>query len=161
MEVILFETVPNLGLPGAVVDVAPGYFRNFLSPNGLAVEATESNQKKLQDKLKKLEAKAEEERKAARSDAEKIEEMSLTFFLKAGADGKLFGSVTNIMIAEELEKKGIEIDRHLITLPEQIKRTGKYEVDIKLHHDVDAKLTVEVEKEPDDEEEAAKARTAE
>ena len=95
MDVILFENVPNLGPQGSFASVAPGYFRNYLSPKGLAVEATESNKKRLQDKLKRLEKLAEEEAKAARSEAERLEDLTLTFELKAGEDDKLFGSVTN------------------------------------------------------------------
>jgi large subunit ribosomal protein L9 len=149
MEVILFETVPTLGTQGTVVTVAPGYFRNFLSPRGFAVEATSANKSRLQDKLKRLERLAMEEKQAAQSDADKMEALTLTFQLKAGEDDKLFGSVTSMNIAEALEKKGFTVDRHRITIPEAIKRLGQFSVEIKLHHDVVAKVKVQVEKEPD------------
>lgn len=146
MEVILFETVTNLGSQGSIVDVSPGYFRNYLSPRQLAVEATEANRSRLQDKIRRLEKQAELERQAARSDAERLEDLTLTFHLKAGEEDKLFGSVTNAMIAESLGEKGFEIDRHEISIPEPIKRLGMFTVDVHLHHDVSAKVKVLVEK---------------
>jgi large subunit ribosomal protein L9 len=150
MEVILFETVPSLGTQGTVVSVAPGYFRNFLSPRGFAVEATPANKSRLQDKVKRLERLAMEEKQAAQSDADKMEAVTLTFQLKAGEEDKLFGSVTSMNIAEALEKKGFTVDRHRITLPEAIKRLGEFTVEVKLHHDVVAKVKVVVEKEPEE-----------
>jgi large subunit ribosomal protein L9 len=147
MQVILFQTVPNLGLQGSVVKVKPGYFRNFLNPRGLAVEATDANKRRLQDKMKQLEKRAAEEVKAARTEAEKLQELTLTFRLKAGQDDKLFGSVTNVDIAAELAKQGYEIDRHRITVGEPIKRLGMFTVDVKVHHDVTAKVKILVEKE--------------
>ncbi len=149
MEVILFETVPSLGTQGAVVSVAPGYFRNFLCPRGFAVEATAANKSRLQDKVKRLERQAMEEKQAASSDAAKMEALTLTFQLKAGEDDKLFGSVTSMNIAEALAKKGFEVDRHRITIPEAIKRLGQFTIEVKLHHDVVAKVKVQVEKEQD------------
>ncbi len=146
MDVILFENVPNLGPQGSVASVAPGFFRNYLSPKGLAVEATEVNKRRLQDKLKRLEKLAEEETKAARSEAERLEDLTLTFQLKAGEDDKLFGSVTNTNIAEKLAEQGFEIDRHRIHIPEPIKRLGMFTVEAKIHHDVTAKVKVLVEK---------------
>ncbi|NQU42687.1 50S ribosomal protein L9 [bacterium] len=147
MEVILFESVPNLGLQGSIVPVKAGYYRNFLGPRGLAVEATRANVKRLQDKMKQLEKQAQEEQKAARSEAQKLEEVALTFQLKAGQEDKLFGSVTNQMIAEKLAEAGYEIDRHRISLPEPIRRLGVFTVDIRLHHEVWASVKVLVEKE--------------
>jgi large subunit ribosomal protein L9 len=151
MEVILFETVPNLGLCGSTVKVKPGYFRNFLSPQGLAVEATANNIKRHQDKVKQLERKAAEQTKSAQGIAEKMEALALTFALKAGQDDKLFGSVTNIQIAEALAAKGFEVDRHNIAIPEQIKRLGNFTVDVKLHQAVVAKVKITVEKEAETE----------
>ena len=147
MEVILFETVPNLGLCGSTVKVKPGYFRNFLSPQGLAVEATANNIKRHQDKVKQLERKAAEQTKSARGIAERMEALTLVFVLKAGQEDNLFGSVTNAQIAEELVAKGFEIDRRNINITEPIKRLGNFVVDVKLHHDVVAKVKITVEKE--------------
>ena len=146
MDVILFETVQNLGVQGSVVSVAPGHFRNFLSPRGLAVEATEANRKRLQDKLKRLERQALEEEKAARSEAERLEDLTLTFRLKSGEEDRLFGSVTNAMISEALAEQGFEVDRHRIAIPEAIKRLGMFTVEARLHHEVAAKVKVLVEK---------------
>lgn len=146
MDVILFETVHSLGVQGSVVSVAAGHFRNYLSPRGLAVEATEANRKRLQDKLKRLERQALEEEKAARSDAERLEDVTLTFRLKSGEEDRLFGSVTNGMISEALAEEGFEVDRHRIVIPEAIKRLGMFTVEARLHHEVVAKVKVLVEK---------------
>jgi len=147
MQVILFQNVHNLGTQGSVVSVTPGYFRNFLSPRGLAVEATDANKRRLEAKLKRLEKQAQEERDAAHTQARKLEEVTLTFRLKAGEEDKLFGSVTNSHIAEALAAQGHEVDRHHIVIPEPIKRLGVYTVDVRIHHDVVAKVKVQVEKE--------------
>ncbi|MBN1868774.1 50S ribosomal protein L9 [Candidatus Sumerlaeota bacterium] len=147
MDVILFENVRNVGTRGSTVSVASGYFRNYLSPRGLAVEATEENKRRLEDKVKNLERLAEEERKEARGTAEKMEDLVLTFHLKAGEEDKLFGSVTNANIAAQLAERGFEVDRHRIAIPEPIKRLGMYTVEVRVHHDVLAKVKVLVEKE--------------
>ena len=146
MDVILFETVPSLGAQGSVVSVSAGHFRNFLSPRGLAVEATSANKKRLEDKVKRLERDALEEEKAARSEAERLEDLTLTFQLKAGEDDRLFGSVTNTNVAEELAKQGYEVDRHHIVITEPIKSLGMFTVEAKLHHGVTAKIKILVEK---------------
>ena len=146
MDVILFETVPNLGSQGSIVSVAPGYFRNYLSPRGLAVEATDINKARLQDKIRRLEKQAEVERQAARGVAERLGDVTLTFRLKAGEEDKLFGSVTNTMIAEQLLENGFEVDRHNISIAEPIKRLGMFTVDVHLHTEVHAKVKVLVEK---------------
>jgi large subunit ribosomal protein L9 len=146
MDVILFENVPNIGPRGSFASVAPGYFRNYLSPKGLAVEATEINKKRLQDKVKHLEKQAEEEAKEARSEAERLEDLTLTFELKAGEDDKLFGSVTNTNIAEKLAEHDYVIDRHRISISEPIKRLGMFTVEAKIHHNVSAKIKILVEK---------------
>lgn len=147
MNVILFENVHNLGSQGSVVTVSPGYFRNFLSPKGLAVEATEANKKRLEAKVKRLQAQAQEQKNAAKSEADRLEAVTLKFRLKSGTEDRLFGSVTNVSIAEELAKEGFQIDRHHIVITEPIKRLGTFTVDVKLHHEVTAKVKVLVEKE--------------
>jgi large subunit ribosomal protein L9 len=147
MNVILFQSVDNLGPQGSVVTVAPGYFRNFLSPRGLAVEATESNRKRLDRKIKQLEGKAKEELDAARGHADAIAQQVLTFKLRSGEGDKLFGSVTTANIADALAEKGIVIDRHNISIPEPIKRLGTFTVEAKVHHGVVAKIKVVVERE--------------
>jgi large subunit ribosomal protein L9 len=147
MKVILFESVPNLGTRGSIVSVNAGYFRNFLSPRKLAVEATEANQAHLADKVKRLERLNEAELNSAKTEAQKIESQTLTFRLKAGEEDKLFGSVTSANIADALAEKGIEIDRHKIAIPEAIKRLGTHTVEVRLHHTVTANLKIVVEKE--------------
>ena len=146
MDVILFENVSNLGSQGAVVSVSPGYFRNFLAPRKLAVEATDANKKSLQDKVKRLARQADQEKLAARGEADKLAEVTLTFSLRAGEEDRLFGSVTNADIADELAKIGYVIDRHHIVIEEPIKRLGLFTVDVKMHHEVTAKVKVLVEK---------------
>ncbi|HUT25643.1 MAG TPA: 50S ribosomal protein L9 [Sumerlaeia bacterium] len=146
MDVILFETVPNLGSQGSIVSVTPGYFRNYLSPRQLAVEATEANKRRLQEKLRRFERQAQEELHAAKTEAEKLEALTLTFRLKAGEDDRLFGSVTNAQIADELAKHGYQVDRHRIAIPEPIKGLGMYTVEVRVHHDVVGKVKVLVEK---------------
>ena len=156
MEVILFETVANLGVRGKICQVRPGYFRNFLSPRGMAVEATAGNIKALQDKIKKLEREAEEEVKEARTEAEKLNDLTLNFEMKCGESGKLFGSVTNMSIAEKLKEAGFEIDRHKIVIPNPIKDLGTHPILIKVHHHVSATISILVE--PDEESKAAVER---
>jgi len=146
MNVILFENVSNLGRQGSVVAVSAGYFRNFLSPRGLAVEATQANVRRLEDKVKRLQRQAQAELHAAKSEAERLESLTLKFQLKAGEQDRLFGSVTNGNVAEELAKAGFPVDRHHVLIPEPIKRLGMFTVEVRLHHDVMAKVRVLVEK---------------
>jgi len=147
MDVILFENVPNLGEQGRVVSVSPGYFRNYLSPRGLAVEATKTNLNRLQGKVKRLQRHAQERLNEAKSEAERLETLTLKFKLKAGEQDRLFGSITNIQIAEELAKAGFQVDRHDVVIPEPIKRLGMFTVEVRRHHEVTAKVRVLVEKE--------------
>jgi large subunit ribosomal protein L9 len=147
MNVILFENVHNLGTQGSEVSVSPGYFRNFLSPKKLAVEATEANKHRLQAKVRHLQSQVEAQKDAAKGEAERIEAVTLKFRLKAGTEDRLFGSVTNVAIAEELAKAGFEIDRHHIAIAEPIKRLGTFTVDVRMHHEITAKVKVVVEKE--------------
>ncbi len=158
MEVILFETVANLGVRGNICQVRPGYFRNFLSPRGMAVEATAGNVNRLQDKIKKLEREAEEEVKEARTEAEKLNDLTLNFEMKCGESGKLFGSVTNMGIAEKLKEAGFEIDRHKIVIPNPIKDIGEHPILIKVHHHVSATISILVE--PDEDSKGAVERLA-
>lgn len=147
MEVILREDVESLGHRGQVVKVAPGYARNFLLPKRLAVAATESNKKIV-----------EQERQAAlRRDAKEVADMqelaklmakvSLSISQKAGENDQLFGSVTAKDIAELLEKQGYNIDRRKVQLDEPIKTLGEHKVTVKLHREVSVEIPVTVSKE--------------
>jgi large subunit ribosomal protein L9 len=147
MEVILREDITNLGTRGQVVKVAPGYARNFLIPKKLAVTATESNKKiveqERQSHLRK-EAKLQVE---AQDLAKLMTGVSVTISQKAGENDQLFGSVTSKDVADALAAKGFTIDRRKIQLDEPIKSLGEFKVPVKLHKDVTAEVTVVVAKE--------------
>ncbi len=149
MEVILLERVANLGKLGDKVRVRPGYGRNYLVPQGKAVPATEENLKAFEARRAELEKAAAEALAAAQARAEKIAAIGvLTLRRKAGDEGKLFGSVTNIDIAEALAEGGAEVERREISMPEgPIRAIGEYKVTILLHTDVNQPLTVVVEAE--------------
>ena len=147
MEVILQKFVDNLGESGKIVNVTPGYARNYLFPKKIAIKATPSNialVKRQQSMLKTFEAKAKKECEEL---AVQLEKVSLTFVKRAGENDRLFGSVTNADIAEALKKEGVEIDKRKITLEEPIKALGIYKVPLKPHPEVTAHVKVWVVKE--------------
>jgi large subunit ribosomal protein L9 len=144
MKVILKEDVKNLGAMGAVVNVTPGYARNYLLPRGLAAEANVKNVRALEHEKRVIQEKGRKLKEAALSLSERIAAASVTLRAKAGEEEKLFGSVTAKDIAEALAAQGIEMDRKKIALEEPIKRLGSYEVKVKLGHEVTAALRVEV-----------------
>lgn len=147
MEVILQKFVENLGESGKIVNVAPGYARNYLFPKKIAVQATPKNialVKRQQSMMKSLEVKAKKECEEL---AVQIGKISLTFVKKAGENDKLFGSVTNADIAEALKKEGVEIDKKKIVLDDPIKSLGIYKVPLKPHPEVTAHVKVWVVKE--------------
>lgn len=145
MEVILQQDVKNLGKKGDTVKVAEGYARNFLIPRGMAVEATASNLKQLQQEKKVKAQKAKREEAEARDLAKKLEAQPIVIKAKTGDSGKLFGSVTSNDIVEALEKKNISIDKRKIQLPEPIKTLGSYTIPVKLYPGVTADLAVRIE----------------
>jgi large subunit ribosomal protein L9 len=144
MDVILTENVKGLGTIGEVVKVKPGYGRNFLVPQGLAVEASVRNIKELEHHKRQLTRKAEKLSKEAADVKARIEAVECTFVHKASDEGKLFGSVTTKEIAEALAEKGIEIDRRKILLDQPIKELGVHEIDVKLNAGVNAVIKVNV-----------------
>ena len=144
-QVILKEKIEGLGAEADVVKVRAGYARNFLIPQGKAYEASKSNLRHL-EALKSERARREgEELVAAQEVATKISKLKPKFTLSTGQGGKAFGSVTNIDIHKELEAAGIVIDRHAIELEKPVKKSGKTEVSIRLHPQVTATLTINVE----------------
>ncbi len=145
MKIILRKDVATLGDAGEVVTVKNGYANNFLIPQGIAIRATEGTLKALETEKKQQAKKVELQRKNARELAQKIEQMTLKVFAKAGESGKLFGTVTSADIAEALKTQGIDIDRRKIALDAPIKALGKYEADAKLFSDVSVKVHFEVE----------------
>jgi large subunit ribosomal protein L9 len=142
MEIILRQAVENLGKTGDVVNVKPGYARNYLLPHGLAYEATPGNLKRIQLERNRLEAAENERRGTAQGLAEKLEQVSLTFSARVGEEGKLFGSVTATDIAQQLEAQGYHIEKRQIDLHEPIKALGVYRVPIRLHADVKPEVRV-------------------
>ena len=144
MDVILTENVKNLGTIGEVVKVKPGYGRNFLVPQGLAVEASEAKLKEVEHHKRQLNRKAEKLSQEAADVKARIEAVECTFVHKASEEGKLFGSVTSMEIAESLAAQGIEIDRRKILLEQPIKELGEHSIDIKLNAGVNAIVKINV-----------------
>jgi large subunit ribosomal protein L9 len=142
MEIILRQTIENLGNPGDVVTVKNGYARNFLLPRGFAFEATPGNLKRIAAERGRLEAAESERRESASELAKRLEEVQLTFSARVGEEGKLFGSVTSADIAEQLAAQGFTVERRLIDLHEPIKALGVYRVPVRLHADVKPEIRV-------------------
>ncbi len=145
MEIILMDKVVNLGNLGDVVKVKDGYARNFLIPQGMAKRATKVNIAAFAERKAELEKLAGEKLAAAQARAEKIAGMTVTIAQKAGVDGRLFGSVTNVDIAQALSAQGVEIAKAEVRLPEgPFKMVGEYPVTLALHSDVTCDITVAV-----------------
>ncbi|KXJ47208.1 MAG: 50S ribosomal protein L9 [Alcanivorax sp.] len=146
MQVILLETIKNLGDLGSVVDVRPGYGRNFLIPQGKALPATKNNLAEVEERRAELEKQAAELLSAAETRAEKLAEATITVGAKSGDEGKLFGSVGTANIADAIsEQTGVAVEKAEVKLPlGAIRQTGEYEIDLSLHADVTVtiKLTV-------------------
>ncbi len=148
MKVILLKDVKNHGVEGDVVDVSPGYARNYLFPRNLAVEANKQNLAKLKQRKKAADRRKEQELSEAKELAKKIGGVTVTLKAKSGENDKLFGSITSKEIGEALKTQhGIELDRRKIELDEPIKTLGVRELDVKVYPGVNAKLKVSVEAE--------------
>jgi large subunit ribosomal protein L9 len=140
MQIILTQDVENLGKAGELVSVRPGYGRNYLVPRGFAVSATVRNKNRLDHEKTLIERKVAKERASATELATRINGMTLQFERIVGEDEKLFGSVSNRDIADQLKRAGIEIDHRTIALDQTVKALGKYEVPVKLAAGVIASL---------------------
>jgi len=147
MKVILKEDIPKLGRMGQTVQVARGYGRNYLIPQGKAIQATNKNLKALEHERRLIQRKADLARKEAEGLAGKIRGLTLTLTRKVVEEDKLYGSVSVSDISQALEEAGVEIERKLIKLDEPIKSLGEFKVSVKVYHDVTAELTVQVVKE--------------
>ncbi|RMF66130.1 MAG: 50S ribosomal protein L9 [Calditrichaeota bacterium] len=147
MKVILQKDYENLGKVGDVVEVKNGFARNYLIPKKFALQATPQNLKVIEQQRKHKEIQASKEKRAAEELAEKLSTVSLTATVAVGEEDKVFGAVTSHNIAELLKAQGYEIDRRKIQLDEPIKALGVYEVPIKLHSEVEAKIKIWVVKE--------------
>ncbi|MDX1660387.1 MAG: 50S ribosomal protein L9 [Gemmatimonadota bacterium] len=146
-EVILRAEVEHLGHAGDVVDVAPGYARNFLIPRGLAYVATEANKHRVEQEKKKYEEKLAEQKVAAEKIAGRLEGEELTFVRMAGEEDQLYGSVSSADVADALVEKGFEVERRDVGLDEPLKSLGEFEVEIRLHPEVSVPIQVIVERE--------------
>jgi large subunit ribosomal protein L9 len=144
VKVILTSTVPSLGIPGAVVDVARGYARNFLIPQGKAMEANPGNLARFETQRSKYVQQAEREKTAAADLATRLSAVSLTIAQRVGESERLYGSVTNALIAQELEKLGFTVDRRQVELEEPIKQLGTYQIAVRLAPEVKAQIEVAV-----------------
>src|SRR5262249_38262404 len=145
MQIILLEKIANVGNLGDVVKVKNGFARNYLIPQGKAKRATPENLKAIEEKRAELEAAAGARQVAAQAVAEKLEGQNVRITKKAGVDGRLFGSVTNVDIVEALKAQGIEIEKAMVRMPEgPLKHVGEFPISIAPHTDVVAHISVTV-----------------
>ncbi len=144
MKVILKETIDTLGIAGSECDVAPGYGRNYLLPQGKAVLATPQNRKVMEQTRAKLELQIAKERKLAEEMADKVKEVVVTIKAKVREEVYLYGSVTSHDIKDALDAQEVSVERRAILLAEPIKETGEYKVPIRLYKDVEPEITVNV-----------------
>lgn len=147
MKVILLQDIENLGEVGDVVDVANGYGRNFLVPRGLAIAATAKNKRQLEHQQHIRAHRIARARQEAETFAGELQGVTCQFTRKAGDEGRLFGSVTSMDIAEKLKEAGIEVDRRRIQLEQPIKSLGEFVVPVRLRPEVMAELKVLVKPE--------------
>lgn len=160
MKIILKEDIANLGYKDDVVEVKNGYGRNYLIPTGKAIMATESALKVLAENLRQRAHKIAKIKADAEEAATKLQGISLTIPAKVSATGTIYGSVSNIQIAEELAKLGHEVDRKIISLKETVKEVGSYVATVRLHKEVAVEIPFEVvpEDAPAKQQEAAQAQ---
>ena len=144
MEIILQEEVANLGQIGDIVKVRDGYARNYLLPRGLAVQANRRNVRVLEHHKRLVAAKKERVQRQAQTLLDQLSALSLTIPAKAGEEGRLFGSVTNIDLEAALKEQGLTLDRRRILLDEPIKQLGSYEVPVNLGGALRANIKLEV-----------------
>ena len=146
MEVILLKSLPPLGNRGDTVRVTPGYARNYLFPQRIAVLATDSNTRIYHEEEKVRTRRDIVDMRSAKDKAAKLVSVSCTITVKVGEDDKLYGSVSTADIAKELENQGFEIDKRQVLLEEPIKKIGVYTIDVKLHREVVVPIRVWVVK---------------
>jgi ribosomal protein L9 len=162
MQVILRADVENLGSLGDVVTVRPGYGRNFLLPQGMAMPATKANLKTFELERKKLQVEMDALRSVAGELGERIKKADIVITMRVGENDKLYGSVTSAVIADALAAKGIEIDRRRVIIDAPIRTLGEFPVRVRLHADVVAEFSIKVRPEEHHyEEEQAPAPVAE
>jgi len=147
MKVILKEDLDRLGERGEIVEVAPGYARNFLIPKKLALVATKPNLRVYEEERRQQQIIATKERRESETLAKSLENVSCTAVVSVGEDDRVFGSVTSQMIADLLKEKGFDVDRRKVELEEPIRALGVYTVPIRLHPEVETQVKVWVVKE--------------
>ena len=144
MEVILREDIQGLGYKNDTVDVKPGYGRNYLIPRGMAIIASSSNKKMIEENIRQAAHKAEKAKKDAEEIANKIGDVTLEIKTKAGEKGKIFGAITPLQVSEALAAKGHEVDRKRISFEQKIKELGEYTAILDLHKEVHHPVTIKV-----------------
>ncbi|MBN1962860.1 MAG: 50S ribosomal protein L9 [Deltaproteobacteria bacterium] len=144
MEVILIEDVPNLGEIGDLVNVKPGFGRNFLIPHKVAIPASSKNKARLEHEKRLVSFRLQKAKALSAEAAKQVSSLTLVFARKVGEQDKLFGSVTSHDIAQALSEKGINIDRKKVVLPEPLKQLGDFKVGIKLRAAVTAEVKVQI-----------------
>ena|SRR5437762_936637 len=149
MEVILRETIDNLGRAGQVVKVADGYARNFLLPRKLAYPATPGNLKVIESERQSLVRKEGKQKDESEKLKQMLDAVAIVIRRKVGEQNALYGSVTNSDVADELEKKGFQVEKRKIHMEDHIKQVGEFEIPIRLFKDVTAHIKLKVEAEPE------------
>jgi len=144
VQVILSEDVQSLGQAGELVNVKPGFAFNFLIPQGKAIAATEASKRELEHQRRVITEKVRRELEVLEGERKKLEGVVVEITAQAGEEGKLFGSVTTLQIAEKLAEQGIIVDRRRIDLPDAIKTLGEHAVVVKLHRQLTATIKVKV-----------------
>lgn len=144
MEIILREDIKGLGYKDDIVTVKGGYGRNYLIPQGLAIIASPSNKKMIEENIRQASHKAEKVKKDAEDLAAKLEGVVLEIPAKAGESGKIFGAVTTLQLADALKEKGFDIDRRRIFLNQEVKQLGEYTAEIDIHKEVKQDISVQV-----------------
>lgn len=144
MEIILKENIKGLGFKNDLVDVKPGYGRNYLIPQGYAVLATPSNKKVQAENLKQAAHKAEKLKAEADAIATGVSGLNLELKAKIGDSGKIFGAVTTLMVSDALKEKGFTVDRKQISFPVAPKEAGEFKAELALHKEVSAEVTFTV-----------------
>jgi large subunit ribosomal protein L9 len=147
MKVILTENISSLGQIGEVVNVAPGYARNFLLPQGLALEATGKSVRELEHKRRILEQKREKFRQEMLSLAEKLNHVKLTMRRKVVEGDKLYGSVSSVDILSALEEQGFDLPKKSIQMEQPVKQVGEFSIPVRVDQEITAQVTLTIEKE--------------
>ncbi|MFT5954285.1 MAG: large subunit ribosomal protein L9 [Cyclobacteriaceae bacterium] len=144
MEIILTEDIKGLGYKNDIVAVKPGYGRNYLIPQGVAIIANSSNRKRIQENVRQAAHKAEKALKDAQEIADKMGEIVVEIKTKAGESGKIFGAITALQVTDALAAKGFEFDRKKVIVPKNIKELGQHKAVVDLHRDLHHEITLNV-----------------